>query len=274
MLHAYLDDSGTHDSSPVCVVAGYFGTDVQWARFDAQWRFVLQSYGIEEFHASRFWAHCSGANISEYKELDEEKSSRLIRSLLEVIALSRRIYPIGCSVDMNEWTTLTKEERAVLTGAAFDDNGKLLTNGASNKTFFLPFLTTIASALDHCKWGHLMHFTLDASERYASYARDYYSEVRKLRQGNYLKMGELTFSDSKKAAPIQAADLLAYEVNQHHVRILRNGKTSPTLAMVYAMRNAKQDAIPYYEKVAFAKSLATFRRALARQHPNTVIEPK
>src|SRR5271170_6867835 len=86
VLHAYLDDSGTHDSSPVCVVSGYFGSERHWRIFDEKWRAVLGSFEIEEFHANKFWAYTNGANITEHRGWDDDKCARLIESLLETIS--------------------------------------------------------------------------------------------------------------------------------------------------------------------------------------------
>jgi hypothetical protein len=266
VLHAYLDDSGTHDSSPVCVVAGYFGSERHWTRFDSKWRAVLDSFAIEEFHANKFWAFVDGANVTEFKGWDEDKCQRLITSLLKIIAESSRLYPVGCMVDMNEWKALTKDERAFLTGAAYDSNGRIKTPGAPNKTFFLPFLTAIAAALQYCNADKLMHFTFDANKRFAPYALDYFGAIKALQIDNYGRMGDISFVDSKKACPVQAADLLAYEVYKHGIRKVKAGKSKidSTIAMAYAMANTRDDeAIPIYEKHGLDKALELFRKARA-----------
>jgi Protein of unknown function (DUF3800) len=263
VLHAYLDDSGTHDSSPVCVVAGYFGSERHWTTFDAKWRAILDSFGIEEFHANKFWACVEGANVTEFRGWDDAKCGSLIRSLLNLISESKRIYPVGCLVDMNEWKSLTRDERAFLTGARYDSaSGSLKSPGAANKTYFLPFLTTIADALDHCNWGQLMHFTFDASKSFSAYALDYFQQIKATQMDNFRKMGEIFFADSKKATPVQAADLLAYEIYRYGIRKLEagNARISPSTAMVYAMENARdRKSIPMYEKFSMGKALERFR---------------
>jgi hypothetical protein len=264
VLHAYLDESGIHSGSRICVVAGYFGSERQWNRFDVKWRNVLDSFAIEHFHANRFWAHVNGSNVSEFRGWDDTKCREFIRSLLGVIE-SYRVYPVGCSVNMEEWRKLTTDERAFLTGATYDDSGKLLASGAPNKTYFLPFLTTIADALDCCNWGHLMHFTFASNEKFSGYALQYFQQVKKTRQENYKKMGEIFFADSRRAAPLQAADLLAYEIYQHGIRRLesKGARVNPTLAMVLATQNIRKPrkSIPIWEGVAFERSLRSFRRS-------------
>src|SRR5260370_3823326 len=93
VLHAYMDDSGTHDTSQICVVAGYFAGERTWILFDRSWRKVLTSEGLVEFHANRFWAQVSGAQTSEYKSWTRTRLNRLMSSLLAVLP-SHRLYPV------------------------------------------------------------------------------------------------------------------------------------------------------------------------------------
>jgi hypothetical protein len=51
LLTAYLDESGTHNASPISVTAGYLGTATQWRALDADWVTLLQSAGVHRVHA-------------------------------------------------------------------------------------------------------------------------------------------------------------------------------------------------------------------------------
>jgi hypothetical protein len=48
---AYLDESGTHDDSPIMLMGGYLGNNHQWDAFNIAWRTLLGSEGIEFCHA-------------------------------------------------------------------------------------------------------------------------------------------------------------------------------------------------------------------------------
>jgi hypothetical protein len=50
LLHAYLDDSGTHDGSEVILLAGLVAPVAVWARIEADWLKVLADEGIKRFH--------------------------------------------------------------------------------------------------------------------------------------------------------------------------------------------------------------------------------
>ena len=51
LLTAYLDESGTHDTSPISIMAGYLGTAEQWGALDAEWMALLQRAGVWHVHA-------------------------------------------------------------------------------------------------------------------------------------------------------------------------------------------------------------------------------
>jgi Protein of unknown function (DUF3800) len=51
LLSAYIDESGTHDTSPISVMAGYLGTADQWGAFDADWTALVQGAGLRHVHA-------------------------------------------------------------------------------------------------------------------------------------------------------------------------------------------------------------------------------
>jgi hypothetical protein len=217
MLHAYLDDSGSHDQSPFLVLAGYFGSEAQWNKFDRRWRAVIEAVGLREFHANRFWAHCAGRPIPEYSGWDNQKCNQFISKLVEIIG-SHRISPVSSTVVTQEWSALPQDERAFLTGAGYDDNATLTSSGAANKRFFVPFIWTVQSALRYCNPGHTMHFSFDRNDLISGYAADYFKYVKTLWAHRSPKLGDLSFVESEEASPIQAADLLAYETRRYIIQ--------------------------------------------------------
>lgn len=263
VLHAYLDDSGTHSDSPWCVIAGYFGSEQKWTRFHSKWRSVLDSFGVEEFHANRFWSAVDGGNISEYRGWDKERASKFIQKLLNVIEDSTRIFPVSCSVQMEEWNKLTRNEKAYLTGARHDSQGTLLTPGAPNKPFFLPFLTAISTVMDYCNPGHAVNFSFDSSPHFSGYAAQYFEELKSWDIEKYKRLGTIRFEDSKKATPVQAADLLAYEGYQYGMARLGAGMKAmnPRPALQTAISNVRhlQNDCKMFDKLGFNLLLAAFR---------------
>jgi hypothetical protein len=54
ILTAYVDESGTHDDSPITVMAGYVGYSGQWRKFEKKWARQLQKFDVTHFHAKDF----------------------------------------------------------------------------------------------------------------------------------------------------------------------------------------------------------------------------
>jgi Protein of unknown function (DUF3800) len=49
---AYLDESGTHDDSPIMLMGGFLGNTEQWGRFNNEWRLLLETSGISYCHGT------------------------------------------------------------------------------------------------------------------------------------------------------------------------------------------------------------------------------
>jgi len=50
---ACIDESGTHDDSPISLMGGYLGNESQWQAFDLAWKSLLASEGITGCHAEQ-----------------------------------------------------------------------------------------------------------------------------------------------------------------------------------------------------------------------------
>lgn len=264
MLEAYFDESGSHGDSAICTLAGYFGGERHWKRFDSEWRAILKQYGISEFHAKKFWARDKQAKlVGEYKNWDNEKAQRFLSELLTIIS-SHRIYPIGASVVMAEWGKLSHDERRFATGGIYERH-KFITSGAPNKTYFLPFLFGIQKVCDYCNDGHRVHFFFDRNDPYSGYALEYYKLVAEQKLKCSPKLGDIDFPASISATPIQAADLLAYQVYRYaKEKLAKNADKLPTSETLSAalckIRSVKND-FKLFDKYGLDLMLGKFRRS-------------
>ncbi len=81
-LKAYFDDSGEKDQA----VGGCVASAESWARFDDEWRAVLNRFHVDEFHAVRF-----ENRTHRFKAMCESDRAPFRASLLEV--LTRHVNP-------------------------------------------------------------------------------------------------------------------------------------------------------------------------------------
>ncbi len=73
-----LDESGIHDGAKVCAIAGYFGHDDSWGKFEREWTSVLKKFRVSEYHARRFWARDSeGKRVGIYSDWNDVKARQV-----------------------------------------------------------------------------------------------------------------------------------------------------------------------------------------------------
>ena len=51
---AYMDESGTHDGSPVTIMGGLLGRAQQWKNFNLDFNRLREAYGFRVFHTKKF----------------------------------------------------------------------------------------------------------------------------------------------------------------------------------------------------------------------------
>src|SRR6266404_3200869 len=51
ILAVHLDESGTHATSPISVMAGYVATAEQWKHFEGDWAALVAEAGVRHIHA-------------------------------------------------------------------------------------------------------------------------------------------------------------------------------------------------------------------------------
>jgi hypothetical protein len=74
IVTAYGDESGTHDDSPVMMLAGHVATLGQWNKFDCGWRRAIVRAGLPGyFHATEHWDTEAGAAFAPLAKRLERK---------------------------------------------------------------------------------------------------------------------------------------------------------------------------------------------------------
>ncbi len=80
LAYAYFDESGTDAKSPDLVVAGYIFLDENVAPFEAEWKAMLEKYGLPFFHAVECM-HGKGA----FKHLTRKEQTAAQTEAIEII---------------------------------------------------------------------------------------------------------------------------------------------------------------------------------------------
>jgi len=230
MIEAYMDESGIHDGAHVCVIAGYWGTVKKWKKFENRWKAILRDANeptLVEFHSTDFW-HKDDSRKGVFARWSNQKADRFIDDLASCI-VDAKIFPTFCSVVMDEWKKLNKNERRFLTGGRYDTKThNWVTQGAPNKPYFWPFQVAILNPVLACPAGLHVHYTFDLNKQFKNYAVDLYALLKSDSSFTHRhKLGSLDMEIGEVAVGLQAADLLAYRQYKLAKTRLERGKPMP-----------------------------------------------
>jgi hypothetical protein len=180
-------------------MAGYLSDERKWCRYEREWRHVLQEYRIGSLHMKKF-AHSQG----EFAGWPESKRVALLQQLIAIIK-SRVLYRVG----------------AVVPCADYDQTVGAADPGDDRRSpFWLCFLSCFSAIMAYCRKeqiGDDIAVVLDQNNESNAHALGFYSSFKELPDiPNRDQLVSLSFADDKKINPLQAADLLAYELNKYH----------------------------------------------------------
>jgi hypothetical protein len=202
----YVDESGTHDGSPMLTVAGYLFEREQARKFSRDWQKVLDKYGLPAAHMTDA-VRCEQDYKKAGMELaDCDKCNRL---LIENIKRRTRL-GFGASVDPAAY--------ARIVGTA--------NNAPSAYTYALQscFVMIRRWAAETNFEGDIAYF-FEAGHASQSEADRYFraallASERAKAKNHYAGHA---FLDKRKALPLQAADMLAWQYHHYHARKAKCG---------------------------------------------------
>lgn len=204
MMKAYFDES---ENPGILTISGYIGHYGYWPRFEREWKNALGEFGLTAFHMVDF-AHSNG-EFERLKGREDERQKILARLMKIIYREPPRFFAFGSSVDLMAFRALPDEMRKQVG----DDPYWLLfqTSIGIAVTWLLGFLREQPALLNE-----RIAFIFDrrASE---GLARQLYNKLKDVvYPENIAKLcGMLAFDDDEIVVPLQAADILAYEMAKY-----------------------------------------------------------
>jgi hypothetical protein len=209
VLHAYFDDSGK-ESDPshrfVCL-AGFFGPAVWMADFASAWQGLLIKHEIRDFHMKKLMSE----DFMKRKGWDEPKRRSVIGDFIALVNKSDLI-PVGCAIDADYWRTFSKERQRLL------DSPQLFC--------FQRVLRRIVDRQESADDSQYVAIYVDRDVAYSGARLQQFNKI-KARDKRADRFVQITFADAAKVAPLQAADLLAWETRLHLLRRAQNKPSTP-----------------------------------------------
>jgi hypothetical protein len=197
VLKAYFDDSGTHDSSSVVVIAGCVAREQQWALFEQEWAAMLEHFGIKEYHSTDLQAF-----VGEFKGSTEPKRR-------ELVAWATKI---GKTWAKNSFASLVVRDYY---SRAIPDWAKQ--SVAFGDEYNFCFQMSVGQVMDWINYlkppmptDDQVAFMFDQQPKREGISNNTYAAIKKFRDPHD-RMGTFGFGSSERFLPLQFADFIAYE---------------------------------------------------------------
>lgn len=193
---AYLDDSGTHRDSQVVAVAGFVTDVVAWERFSEEWGDALDQAGIESFHMADF-----ENRQGPFKEWAEDERRENLNRFLTII---KKHTVDGSSVG---WAVPKKNFDSI-----FSEKAKKICGDAYGLAAIGCFRSIGKVAADPRLDGWV-EFVIESGTQGRDALQWIHREGRKDPEWmDNNRIISLAFRDKRLYLPLQAADILAYEL--------------------------------------------------------------
>jgi hypothetical protein len=206
ILTAYFDDSGTHAGSEAVAVAGYIATTEAWSAFEAEWRRALDDYGLTHFHMADY---SNRAKAYAYWQ----ETQRLIRF--------NRLVDIINSHDMGIFGTVIATEPF---NRIFSAKAKRHCGGAYGLAAVMNFMEVskkVSAVNEEHGWDAWVAYVYESGTVGAGQVlKVFQANKNNPKQEQEWRLLSLRFEDKRKFVPLQAADILAYELYRHLPRQL------------------------------------------------------
>ncbi|HEY8795748.1 MAG TPA: DUF3800 domain-containing protein [Gemmatimonadaceae bacterium] len=200
-VEAYFDESGTHAESLVCVVAGVVASAPDWKEFTRDWQRVMERARINTFHAT----DCANGG-GDFKNCGPDERASLYNDVVQLL--------------------LTRGIRAVAVVVPTESYSKAFADSPGKPVFPQPYLIGFRHVIDKI-CDLIQSETKDATVTLTfEMARRQRGRARELAEFlmTYAKTWEhfdrvsgITWA-TKLTPPLQAADVIAYEIYREMTR--------------------------------------------------------
>jgi hypothetical protein len=214
MLTAFMDETGHPDdpNSKFVGMAGLLAPSNNWERFEKQWKALLKRYDLPFFHMKDY-AHSRKA--FEGWKGNETKRRELLAELMQTIRDAHAL-PFGCTIPMDSYRSYPKHLQ--------------ITARSPYYWVFIGCVTQLAGLLRPARgFDETIAPVFAEQTEFQNFAMQVFDMARANPIiGNSIDTP--VFRPMQKLVPLQAADLVAYEVHKEADRRLYRPKDEPRWA--------------------------------------------
>ena len=226
MLTIYCDDSGTDDHNRVAVVAGWIGQVRKWEQFTKVWKTALKDFGVNQMHRSKLEAF--KGEFERTKGWNEKKRAEFLQRVHPIIRTYAKV-PIGSAVIKKDFEAVMPDEVKKMVGGVYGWCAQ-------------ECIVAVGMWCEHTNHRHPVRWVLEAGTTGHGQLEKGFEAIydnSSMRDKCHLK--GWSFED-KSVRPLQAADVLAYEVfKQVDNQIVDKGTKHPIRISMRHLMHATTD---------------------------------
>ena len=204
ILTAYLDESGTHDGSPVTVMGGMLASALQWERFQRNFPKLKTKHGFQIFHTKKF-----KKREGDFRGWTTSQCFALMNDLAPMTASA---FTEGVTVTLNN----AAYEAEYRLG---DKPSKLRLDSKYGLCFRNCLLFFALEGIKRTLRGRYptLHFVLESGHKNAGDALRIFNETKaELKASGCDMLGDLRFAEKNESDPLMMADFLAHSTFMMH----------------------------------------------------------
>lgn len=247
LLTAYFDESGTHSGSRITAIGGLLGTKEMWLSVEDQWAVALDDYsefGLTWFHST----DCDSGN-GEFERVPVELRYALANRLARILA-DQNLLPVWSSVVTEDWDNVV------------NDPTFLKVYPAPLYLCFAYCAQKLAEGSIQLADGTSVAVVYSEQPEFEDRISEIWNAYRRNKRAS--KLSSFSTASPKDVVPLQAADLVAYEMN-HDWQERMYGDPPPPLTynvrwpLKYLQDHLRLDFGGCYDAKALSLAMDRFR---------------
>ncbi len=193
IVTGYFDTSGKHPESNGLAVGGFFARGDEWGAFEYEWETALKEWGVDAFHMSAFESRRSPFDWS-----DEQRRERLGR-LLRIIN-GHVLASVGVVIPYETYDRYLSERAEMQSGGPLSIAGMVVLDQAAR---------LIEPLVPDAELAYVYEQGEEGKGQFLKVFDDNYRIPSQRAKWHLLS---IRFEDKRRFLPLQAADILAYEL--------------------------------------------------------------
>jgi hypothetical protein len=215
MYETYIDDSGTNAQSEIAIAACYVSTESGWRKFVKEWDIVRTEEGFDAFHMAEFVAPRNQGH-RPWCDWDNSKKDRVYHRLAKIINDNKRT-GFGSAVPKSIYDTVPQRIR--------DHYGNEHYTFAVRMCMLQIYLWREKS-FNSLPMQYIFDWEKPGSPKHAEITKLMSTIHEKLKPMFGLDAGGFSFQHKEQFKPLQAADVLAWQMNAYIPKIYPEGESN------------------------------------------------